>query len=93
MVNGSAPESVVSEEDPDLVKLARCPITRGLGSSRHIPSWEYQGNGRRVIKAQEWMEEGNLPKNWKKKIGEQVLQDLVDTEWAWYECPNCHEGV
>ena len=90
---GSAPDPVVAEGDADLIKLARSPIACGLGNSRDTPTWEYHGNGRPVMKAQEWVEAQNPPKKWEGKIGQQMLQCLVGRVWTWYKCPNCSSSI
>jgi len=77
--------------NPSINKLLNAvPICRGSGGvENRLADWHVVGSGRRLKKVEQWVTDGTLPDDWKTHLGLDFVKDMLDTEWAFYQCPSC----
>jgi hypothetical protein len=79
----------------DFKKIIALPIIRGRDPQQPDfgMNWRISGNGRRVLKARELEKKDNIPEDWKEKLGEVFVADMLSKEWSYFACPTCNTVV
>ena len=85
----------VSTPTSDFFKITALPIIRGYDPQQPNfgMDWRISGNGKRVLKARELKKKGNIPKDWKKMLGEAFVADMLSKEWLHFTCRICNTVV
>jgi len=81
--------------NPKISKLLTAiPICQGSnGIEDRSIDWHVAGTGRQLKKIREWIEQDSLPDDWEKKLGQSFIQEMLDTEWEFYQCPSCDSFI
>ena len=74
----------------DLERLSNLPIVRGWSEESHS-SWEFTGSGYRVAAVKEWLNTGIIPDDWRRKVNEKWVKEVLEKMWVRYTCPQCAE--
>jgi hypothetical protein len=85
-------EDTSLQDASDLEKLSNLPIVRGWCGDTSS-SWELTGSGKRIAAAKEWLRTGKIPDNWKVKVNEKWVFEVLGKMWVRYKCPHCGEIV
>lgn len=74
-------------------KVLEGPSVRGHGGSYETYDWDNNwlntGSGVQKGLIRAWKEEGAVPADWEKGLGENFLQDFLKKSWTTYTCPSC----
>ncbi|KAF8324809.1 hypothetical protein F5887DRAFT_1086013 [Amanita rubescens] len=81
-------EQSLLEGENELEKLSNLPIVRGWNANTHS-SWELTGSGYRVAAVREWLRTGDVPHNWKKKVNNRWVDEVLGKMWSRYACHQC----
>jgi len=88
-------EPVEPDDEPDdhdsIAKLRKgVPICRGSnGVEERSVDWHVVGLGRRLKKVREWIERESLPDDWEEQLGRSFVENILDGDWQFYQCPSC----
>jgi hypothetical protein len=79
----------------DVAKLLHdVPICRGSnGVEDRDADWHVAGTGRRLKKLREWVRNKTLSDEWKAVLGSSFVQEMLDSNWAFYQCPSCDSYI
>ena len=70
------------------------PICRGsYGVENCLADWHVVGTGRQLKKVKEWIRDGNLPGDWKTRLGLDFVKDMLETGWLFFQCPSCDSTI
>ena len=76
----------------ELEQLSNLPIVRG-GCGQTCSSWELTGSGHRVAAIREWLKIGTVPDNWRKKVNDRWVDEVLGQKWIAYTCPGCGKTI
>jgi hypothetical protein len=72
----------IAQRSPHLERIIWC---------REQACWV--GTGRCLKKVKEWVTSETLPSDWKCLLGLSFVEDMLGTEWLFYQCPLCESKI
>jgi hypothetical protein len=76
-------------------RFLKTPIVRGRGDiegTREL--WHVCGTGRKLAWGRKMaVKGGDIPDNWAEKLGDEFVNEMCQTEWKYYECPQCKASI
>lgn len=80
-------------EEPELTRMGKVPIIRGWDGKGTGSLWETIGSGRKVVAFRQWVQKQQIPSDWKQRLGESFVEDVLNKEWVVYVCPRCNKHI
>jgi hypothetical protein len=92
---GDPVEEQLEANKVSLENLAwKVPLIRGLGGNElERANWHIAGNGRKVLKARKWLEQGGEVDGWEEELGKDFIDEMLSTLWSYYACPACNVPI
>jgi hypothetical protein len=86
--------ATMEEDDlwPLLDKVLEGPTVRGHGGTHKFDwenNWLNTGSGVQISAISSWKNEGVIPGDWEKSLGELFLEDFLGKSWTRYICTTC----